>query len=141
MSHKNVDSPAVTFIRESYEALNEGRFDWLLDNVPPDFELILVDAGLSGPYVGAAGVTKWYAELAEVWETFRTEVEEVIDLGDRVVVLGRIHNKGRGSGIEVDVVAAHLWTIKDDAPVRLELIGDREEALRRGRAESSARSG
>lgn len=134
-----VDSPVVSFIRESYEAMNEGRFDWLLDNVPPNFELIVVDAGLSGPYVGPAGMAKWYAELAEVWETFRIDVEDVVDLGDRVVVLGRIRNKGRVSGIEVDVVAAHLWTIEDGVPVRIELIGDREEALRRGRAESSGR--
>jgi hypothetical protein len=39
--------------------------------------------------------------------------------------------------MELDAVAAHLWTVEDGVPVRLELIGDREEALRRGHAESS----
>jgi ketosteroid isomerase-like protein len=133
-----VESPAVSLIRESYEALNQGRFDWVADNVPPDFELVPIPGfGLSGTFVGPEGVSQFYAQLAEAWEAVQTDVEEVVDLGDRVVVLGRIHNRGRGSGIEVDAVAAHLWTVEDGVPMRVELIGDREEALRRGRAESS----
>jgi ketosteroid isomerase-like protein len=131
-----VASPAVSLIRESYEALNEGRFDWLADHAPPDFELVL-GSGMSERYVGPEGVARFYAEIADAWQTVRTDVEEVVDLGDRVVVLGRIRNRGRTSQIEVDVVAAHLWTVEDGVPVRVELIGDRQEALRRGRAESS----
>jgi ketosteroid isomerase-like protein len=133
-----VESPAVSLIRESYEALNQGRFDWVADHVPPDFELVPTPGfGMSGRFVGPEGLSRFYAELAEAWETVRTDVEEVVDLGDRVVVLGRVHNRGRGSEIELDVVAAHLWTVEEGVPVRLELIGDRQEALRRGRAESS----
>lgn len=136
-----IDSPAMSLIRESYEAINEGRLEWAADHMPPDFELVpTVGSAISGPFVGPEGVARFYSELAEVWETFHVHIEEVVDFGDRVVVLGRIRNKGRGSGVEVDVVAAHLWTIEGDVPVRLELIGDREEALRRARAESSPRS-
>lgn len=128
----------MSLIRESYEALNQGRFDWVADHVPPDFELVPTPfSDISETFVGPDGVSQFYAELAEAWETVRTDVDEVVDLGDRVVVLGRIHNRGRGSGIEVDAVAAHLWTVEDGVPMRVELIGDREEALRRGRAESS----
>jgi ketosteroid isomerase-like protein len=132
-----VDSPAVTLIREAYEAMNDGRLDWVADNLPPDFELVGTAGFGMGPFVGPEGVARLYAELTEAWETVRTDVEEVFDFGKRVVVLGRIRNRGRGSGIEVDVVAAHLWTVEDGVPIRIELIGDREEALRRGRAESS----
>jgi ketosteroid isomerase-like protein len=133
-----VASPAVSLIRESYEALNEGRFDWVAEHVPPDFELVPPPgSGIPGRFVGPEGVSRFYAEIADAWETARTDVEEVVDLGDRVVVLGRIRNRGRTSGIELDVVAAHLWTVEDGVPVRVELIGDRQEALRRGRAESS----
>jgi ketosteroid isomerase-like protein len=131
-----VDSPAVSLIRESYEALNQGQFDWMADHLPPDFELVPT-AGSGIPFVGSEGISRWFDELAEAWTTIRTDVEEVVDFGDRVVVLGRIRNRGRGSGIEVDVVAAHLWTVENGVPIRVELIGDREEALRRGRAESS----
>lgn len=127
----------MNLIRESYKALNEGRFDWVAEHVPPDFELVPPLA--PGKFVGPEGVSRFYAEIADAWETVRTDVEEVVDLGDRVVVLGRVRNRGRTSEIEVDAVAAHLWTVKDGVPVRVELIGDRQEALRRGRAESSPR--
>lgn len=126
----------MALIREAYGAMNDGRLDWAADHLPPDFEL--VPLSLAGErYVGPVGITRWFAELAEAWETFRIDVEEVVDLGDRVVVLGRIRNRGRGSGIAVDAVAAHLWTVDDRVPVRVELIGDPKEALRRGRGESS----
>jgi ketosteroid isomerase-like protein len=127
----------VQLIRKSYEAVNEGRLDWAAAHLPPDFEMSGTAGFGMGPFVGAEGISRWFAEMAEAWETVRIDVEEVVDLGERVVVLGRIHNRGRGSGIEVDVVAAHLWTVENGVPVRVELIGDREEALRRGAAESS----
>lgn len=128
----------MALIRAAYDALNEGRQpDWAAENLPPHFELVLAAGpGLPGRFVGPEGVARFSAEIAEAWETLQTDVEEVVDLGDRVVVLGRIRYAGRGSGIELDAVAAHLWTIENGVPVRLELIGDREEALRRGHAGS-----
>ena len=126
----------MTLIRESYEAMNEGQFDWMADHFPPDFELVPT-AGSGEKFVGPENISRWFDEIAEAWETIRTDVQEVVDFGDRVVVLGRIRNRGRGSGIEMDVVAAHLWTVENGVPIRVELIGDREETLRRGAAESS----
>jgi len=125
----------VTLIRESYDAMNRGRFDWMADHLPPAFELVPT-AGSGLKLVGPESISRWFEDLAEAWETIRTDVQEVVDFGDRVVVLGRIRNRGRGSGIEVDVVAAHLWTVENGVPIRVELIGDREETLRRGAAES-----
>jgi len=133
-----VESPAVALIRTAYDALNEGRPDWAAENLPPDFELVLAaGSGIPGRFVGPEGVARFSADIADAWETLRTDVEQVVDLGDRVVVLGRIRYVGRGSGIELNAVAAHLWTVEGGIPVRLELIGDRDEALRRGHAESS----
>jgi ketosteroid isomerase-like protein len=133
-----VESAAVALIRTAYDALNEGRPDWAAENLPLDFELVLAaGSGIPGRFVGAEGVARFFAEIADAWETLQTDVEQVLDLGDRVVVLGRTRYVGRGSGIELDSVAAHLWTVEDGIPVRLELIGDRDEALRRGHAESS----
>lgn len=130
----------MSLIREAYEALNAGRIaEWAATNTPPDFELVPTAGSpqAGGTFTGPEGVSQWFADLAQAWETVRIDVEEVVELGDRVVVLGRVRNRGRGSGMELDVVAAHLWTVDNGVPVRIELIGDREEALRRGRAESS----
>ena len=125
----------MSLIRDAYRAVNESRFsDWAADHLPPDFELVALPPR-STRYVGPEGASAFFADLSEAWETVRVDVDEVVEFGDRVVVLGRLRNRGRGSEMNVDSIAAHLWTVEGEVPVRVELIGDREEALRRGRAE------
>ena len=133
-------SQVVSLIRAAYDAMNADDPAWAAANLPPDFELVPPPSsgGLAERYTGAGGIAQFRAELEDAWEAFHTEVEEIVEFGERVVVLGRIRNRGRGSGLEVDVVAAHLWTLRDGVPVRVELIGDRDEALRRAQASGEA---
>src|SRR5262245_19729691 len=52
-------------------------------------------------YVGMDGLRRMLADRDEVWEEFRTEPDEFLDAGDRIVVIGSWVGKGRGSGVEV----------------------------------------
>jgi ketosteroid isomerase-like protein len=128
-----VPSQAIDLIREGYAALNDGRHAEWAAALPSDFELIPPTASIAGSFVGPEGVVSFFDDAFEAWETMRIELEEVIEFDGRVVVLGRIRNRGRGSGMDLDVVMAHVWTIENDVPIRAEMIGDRDEALRRGR--------
>ena len=133
-------SSAVELIRGTYAAFNEGTLeDWAAANLPPDFELVPLARALApgGRLLGPEGLTQFFGDLEQVWESMRIEIDEVVDFGARVVMLGRIHNRGRGSGMDVEAMAAHLWTVENETPVRVELIGDRELALRRGREEAN----
>jgi hypothetical protein len=74
--------------------------------------------------------------LREVWldwlspgETYRTEIEEARDLGDRVLLL--VHDFGRrtGSTQEVALNGASVWTVRDGTIVRAEFHSDRTTAL------------
>jgi len=127
---------AEPVIRAAYAAFNEGRFaDWATANLPADFQLV-PQAGSVVPrdrFTGLEQTLEFFEDLAQIWDRAALEIEEIVDNGDRVVMLGRARNRGRGSGLEVDVVAAHVWTFEAGVPRRIELIGDREEALRRGR--------
>ena len=125
---------AVDVIREGYAALNDGRLAEWAAGLPPDFELIPVTALQGGAsFIGPEGVVSFFDDARDAWETMRIDVDDVVEFDERVVVLGRIRNRGRGSGMELDVVMAHVWTLENGVPVRAEMIGDREEALRRGR--------
>ena len=133
-------SLAESLVRGAYDALNEDRIAlWARANAPEHFELIVPPGAPQAAerFEGPQGLERFAADLAQVWEAAHIEVNEVVDMGTRIVVIGRIHNRGRHSGVQLDSVLAHLWTVDGDVPVRCELIGDREEALRRGRAESS----
>ncbi len=49
--------------------------------------------------------------------------------GDKLVVVVDLWGRGRGSGVEVEARAAHLWQFRDGKAVRFEIYGDPAKAL------------
>ena len=81
-------------------------------------------------YVGKDGLRQWLADTDDVWERMHTEQNEFIDAGDRVVVVGRLVGKGKGSGVEVGSANATILTIRDGLVIRSETgYTNRREAL------------
>ena len=80
-------------------------------------------------YIGMQGMRLMLADRDEVWEEFRTELDEFVDAGDRVVVIGRWVGRGKGSGVEVQQPTAHVFTLRSRRIVRVEIFGTRAEAL------------
>jgi ketosteroid isomerase-like protein len=72
---------------------------------------------------------KWYAE----WGEFRNALEELIDLGDRVLVLGRIKGRGLTSGAGFDNEWAVLFTVSGGRVVREHFFLDQGKALEAAR--------
>ena len=68
----------------------------------------------------------WNAELGE----WHQEVEEVIDCGDRVVVLVRMKGTGHSSAVPFDRPGAYVLTIQEGAAVREQVFLDHDQALR-----------
>ncbi len=58
------------------------------------------------------------------------EPERFFDVDDnRVLVFVRVAATGRGSGTQVEIRAAHEFTIRDDLVVRFKVYGNRDQAL------------
>jgi ketosteroid isomerase-like protein len=72
-------------------------------------------------YVGFEGLRQMAAATDETWEEIHTEAVEFIDAGDRVVVIGRLVGKGKGSGVEVARPTGQVWTLRDGRVVRWEI--------------------
>ena len=66
----------------------------------------------------------------EAWEDFRVEILELVEEGDAVVVSVGQYGRGRGSGIETQMAAAHLMRFRDGRLSRWRLCVSTEEALR-----------
>jgi ketosteroid isomerase-like protein len=98
----------------------------------PDFETSTSTSiyGWTEPYIGLDGLRTFWLDWLSPWVMYRTEVEEAIDCGDRVLVL--INNFGRlaGSAEEVKLVTATIWTIRDGRIARIEGYADPAEALK-----------
>ena len=127
MSQENVE-----IARSIFEALNRGDRERGIELAHPE---VVLDAtrNVFNPktYVGKDGLRQWLADTDDVWEGMRTEQNEFIDAGDRVVVIGRLVGKGKGSGVEVARPNATVLTIRNGLLIRSETsFTDRREALK-----------
>jgi ketosteroid isomerase-like protein len=52
-------------------------------------------------------------QVDEMWDTFQIEPEEFIDAGDNVFVASRMSGRGRGSGVEAEMRAFAIWTLRE----------------------------
>jgi ketosteroid isomerase-like protein len=113
-----------------HEAFNRGDRSVLFALLDPevewDFSTRLVDPGL---HHGHAGVEYFLREMDEVWEDFRTELEDLFDAGNQVVVFTRISGRGRASGVEIDARVAQTFSFRDGRIIASRYYGDRAQAL------------
>ena len=126
MSQENIE-----IVRRAYDAFNRADEEAVIELADPE---IVIDASRltfnPNVYVGVQGIRDIAAGMGEVWEEISFEVRDVVDLGERVVVVERLTGKGRGSGIEVAQDWGAVWTVRDGSVVRVELgYPDREAAL------------
>jgi ketosteroid isomerase-like protein len=118
------EPPAVTLIRRSYEAFNRGDYDDAIALTPLDYELHIaqdgvgVGAGIEEVYRGHDGLHDAIEDFVSPFESLRYEPEELIDLGDRVVVLLHMVARGRGSGAETRQTLGIAYEVEDGVPVR-----------------------
>jgi ketosteroid isomerase-like protein len=121
----------VEFLREGYEALARGDLETFTalsrERLGPDFEFHHVWDGRV--FRGFEGTMEWISDARETWEDYSQEVEELIELGEDVVVVLRISARGGGSGVPVAQELAVLWTFEEGKAIRARSFTSREEAL------------
>jgi ketosteroid isomerase-like protein len=113
----------------SYEALNELDIDGAMKALAEDAvwheSEVLPDTGV---YEGREAIREFLTQFLGSWERFHQTVEEVIEEGDRVLVMIHLQATGRGSAADVDAQYAHLWTVSGGRGVRVDAFYDRDEA-------------
>lgn len=92
-----------------------------------------VDFG-GGVFHGRAGFQEWFTAWYAAWENTVNELEELIEVGDRVVSVHTQRGRGRASGIEVDTRQYAVWTIEDGKVRSVVWFLTRDEALAAARA-------
>jgi ketosteroid isomerase-like protein len=83
---------------------------------------------LGGVYRGAGAVGQWWREWYAAWETLRFEYE-LIDAGDRVVMLLDMVLRGRTTGIEMPGRFAWVVTFRNGLMVHMKAYVSQSEAL------------
>ena len=110
------------------EAFNAADTDTVVSLLHPDvhFHSALVERKI---YRGPTGMRQYAADLASVWEDWRTENDRFLVAGEKVVHLYRITGRGKGSGVPVAQDIAVVWTFRDGKPWQGTVYGDQSEAL------------
>ena len=126
---------SVEVITGLYEALARRDLPTISSLIDP--EIIVSQTRLlpwGGEYHGLEGVQKFFGELFRTIES-QLAVEEFVDAGDRVIVIGNTRGRVLATGAEFNIRAVHVWTVKDGKGVRFEPNVDTPkmlEALRQG---------
>jgi ketosteroid isomerase-like protein len=87
--------------------------------------------GLPGgkTYIGLDGFRESWLDWLAPYAEYRTEVEEAIDCGDRVLLLQSSSGRMAGSTKEVKLAPAVVYTVRDGKIARFEPYADRARAL------------
>ncbi len=125
MSQENVE-----LVRRVYEAATRNDPDAAYASLHPEVEFhTYAKSPAAGVYRGRDAVRKYNDDLFEQFESVTVEVEEVVDAGERVVVVSTQHAVPKGGHQEITVRMTEVWTIRDDLLAERHSYSTREEAL------------
>jgi len=105
----------------------------LAELAEPDFEVVMVGPDYlpqAAERAGPDGFRDAWLDWTSPFESFRIDLERVIDAGDRVVSIVRQVGTTNTGGVEIEASAAAVWTIRDGKLTRVEFHLDKETALR-----------
>jgi ketosteroid isomerase-like protein len=116
------------------EALNREDVEALVGRCDPSVEWHPAMQALLGgeavTYRGHAGVREMMSDFYEAFAELSFEISEIHDLGDRVVPIGRINARGKGSGAEVESPAAYLVDFRNGKVIEVRTYLDPGQALK-----------
>ena len=118
-------SEARDLIARAYAAVNARDAETLIALATPDIVLATTVETHHGP----AGVLEWLRRVDETLDDYEVEVVGVDEVGDHVVVSAHQRGRGRASGVEIDHVFTHVWTLRDGRGAEMRAFTDREDAL------------
>ena len=126
MSQENVE-----VIRSLTEMSNAGDIEGVLPLIHPDLELFPPEdePEAKAVYRGRGGYREYSLYWIDTFDQWQTEVDEYIDAGEYVVVVGRVYATGRASGAQVEDSATWVWRLRDRMAIESREYRTKEEAL------------
>jgi ketosteroid isomerase-like protein len=122
-------SANLDLVRSIYADWERGDFSsvgW----ADPELEFVIADGPDAGSWKGLAAVGQAWRDLLAALANHHTEAGEYRELEqDRVLWIGDISTRGKGSGLDLRSQVANLFEIRAGKVVRLVLWWDADRAL------------
>jgi ketosteroid isomerase-like protein len=128
-----VSQENVELVRGLYAEWEKGNF-WSAELYAPDVEWHWSSAakavrGGSASYKGLDEIGSAMREWVTEWGWWSISAEQLIDAGDRVVVLTTLHARLKDGRGEVHDQGADVITLRDGRIIRMDIFDTPEEAL------------
>jgi ketosteroid isomerase-like protein len=122
----------ITQLRAAYAAFNRGDIDSALIPFDPQIEWTEPSEFTGGgvPYHGLDGVKRYLTQSRAAWAEGASEPEQLIPVGNRIVVFVHAHFRLQGSHQWNDVRLADIYTIRNGKAIQMRAFADREQAMR-----------
>lgn len=125
MSQENVE-----IVKRLMDAFNERDVEAFAQSTTPDFEWFTSMMAVEGEiFRGRDGIDTYFARMREAWDEFRGLADDLRDLGERVLWLGRLQARGRGSGVPISTPLDVLFDLRGGRVSRMHSFLDHDEAL------------
>ena len=117
-------------VQEAYGAFGRGDIPGVLEKFDEGIEWDVPEAvPHGGHFEGREAVGGFFAGLAERWDDFGIEIDDLVDGGDTVVGVGRAHGNLKGTG-NAEYGFTHVFTVQDGRVVRFHEYVDPDATLR-----------
>jgi ketosteroid isomerase-like protein len=126
MSQKNVE-----LAREVLHALGTRDPDRLIALSDPEVEwhsFFAIGEG-GGTYRGHDATRRYMSDLNDAFEITRAEVDDALGVGDVALLVGRIHYRGKGSGVESESPTGWMLKFRNGKVLCFRAFREPEQAL------------
>ena len=118
-------------VRRSLEAFNRRDTSLLFELVDPDVEWVPLKAVLDGDvYRGHDGIRRYLTDVDEDIAGMQVRLEEIVEVGENVVLYGAIVGKGQGSGMDLELPIGWVLRVRDGRVAYLRAYAERADALK-----------
>jgi ketosteroid isomerase-like protein len=94
-----------------------------------EWHSFFAELGEEGVYRGHDAMRQYVSDLNDAWEIVRPDVDDGLAVGDVVVLVGRVHYRGKASGVETDSSAGWLFKFRDGKVFYFRAFREPEQAL------------
>jgi ketosteroid isomerase-like protein len=122
---------AAEVARRGYSAWNTGDLEIALEYMHPDLLWVSsgVFPGLRTSYSGHQGFREFWNTFMEPWQSLEIEIEELVELDERSLLMKvRFHARGR-DGIEADLPITNHLIMRDGKLWRFQAYSEWEQAV------------
>jgi ketosteroid isomerase-like protein len=121
----------IELIRRGYESWNHGDRQWVLDHMSADVEWVTPPEDPDpGVYRGHEGVQRYWEQWRAAVGQLHFEPQEMIEEGDRVLVVALRSGRGEHSGLDISDHVIQVFSFEGDTCVEVRETYDRDQAMK-----------